>query len=390
MARSGPSSGRKAGAGSGRKEKPEKEEEESGSYKRRGKKDGGWPLWLWGVGAFGLLACCGRVFAGDEKPVAKSKSTDVASTEGGAEAGSTVRYLELAMRLSEMTTVASALQSGNVLDAEAFDVLTKELDNIESEIKTMDGNIARDLRSMVSVIRGTLYQHSNNLTDEQVQNLNNSWTYANPNYWEDYYKKTKAEERFDWYGSWDSGVDETVFTPHGVGQPKAATTLGDFVRPYIDASSKILMLGCGNSDMSEKMYVAGFEDIVNIDVSKAVVDGLKERLETQMPRMRWQVEDASAMSFDAASFDVTIDKGTLDAIEQNQPLLHGAIKEAHRTLKPGGAFISVTFNNPTIRVERQMADSGAEWGSCLTHSFNKTRTSDMAKQVYYVHVCKRP
>merc|ERR1712091_239887 len=109
------------------------------------------------------------------------------------------------------------------------------------------------------------------------------------------------------------------------------------------------MLGCGNSDMSEKMYKAGHEQIVNIDISEQLMQNLREKQEAAMPKMKWLYMNASAMTFDTASFDVTVDKGTLDAMEQNKDLVFGAVREAHRTLRPGGLFISVTFNNPTIR-----------------------------------------
>lgn len=32
------------------------------------------------------------------------------------------------------------------------------------------------------------------------------------------------------------------------------------------------MLGCGNSELSQKMYDDGFENIVNIDISDVVIE----------------------------------------------------------------------------------------------------------------------
>merc|ERR1712139_552324 len=132
----------------------------------------------------------------------------------------------------------------------------------------MEDNIARDLRSMVSVIRGTLYQQTQNLSDEQEAKLNNSFTYANPKYWDEYYKKTGEAERFDWYVSWDTAIKETRFAPRDAGEQRKANQLSDILAPYVAQDSNILMLGCGNSDMSEKMYKDGYEQIVNIDISE--------------------------------------------------------------------------------------------------------------------------
>merc|ERR1719491_813028 len=104
-----------------------------------------------------------------------------------------------------------------------------------------------------------------------------------------------------------------------------------------------------------------------------------------MPKMRWQYEDASALSFADAEFDVTIDKGTLDAIEQNRPLLLASVREAHRTLRPGGFFLSVTFNNAAIRLDRQLSEA-ADWSQCHTHAFERPgRGKDADIVPYFVH-----
>jgi len=290
-----------------------------------------------------------------------------------------------------MTQIATALKGAEQLDGEAADTLDTELTDIEKEIEGMEGSIARDLRSMVSVIRGTLYQQSGNLTDEQVEKMNNSFTYANPRYWDDYYKKVDEGERFDWYVSWDTGVNQISFAPRDSGEQRTANKLGDVVGAYMTPESKILMLGCGNSDMSEKMYKAGFEQIVNIDISQQLMDNLRQKQEATMPKMQWLMMDATAMSFDSGNFDVIVDKGTLDAVEANKELVFGAIKESHRTLRSGGLFISVTFNNAAIRIENQLQKE-MSWSSCYTHSIAKEliQPGKDKRTQFFVHACVKP
>lgn len=61
------------------------------------------------------------------------------------------------------------------------------------------------------------------------------------------------------------------------------------------------------------MYRDGYRDITNIDYSQVVIDNMKERSEAARS-MRWLVMDIRSLRFDRASFDVVIEKATLDAL----------------------------------------------------------------------------
>jgi len=344
------------------------------------KKQGGFPWWMWVVVALAVVIFAGKAISSLTSSSPAKGGSGKASKKGKSGKSSTERFLEMALRLQEMTQLGTALEQSGALDSEAATELNRELAEIEAELGGDDDAIARDLRSMVSVVRGTLYQRSENLTDAQVEEKTNSFTYANPRYWDDYYNKTEQGEMYDWYGSWDTAIEETS-------SPRQAARIGDLLRPYLAPETKLLMLGCGNSDMSEKMYRDGFENIVNVDISEKLLENLRARLGKEMPKMSWRKMDASAMTFDSETFDVTLDKGTFDAIEQNKPLLLGAVAEAHRTLRPGGMLLSVTFNSPELRVEGQLRQ-GAAWGECRTHAFQRGGQRQ-EKTTYYVHACRR-
>lgn len=373
------------------------------------KRGGGWPWWLWALGGFALVVSLGRVClsvpappkrsakvaAKATKTPKKNSGSSKKSTGGGSSSGSagsaasgTMRFLELAMRLQEMTDVASKLQGAGALDIDAGKELEQECANIESELEGSEDPVARDLRAMVSVVRGTIAQKSQNLTDEEVEARGDAYTYANPRYWDDYYNKLDEKERFDWYGSWDSEIEQTQFTPQGASSPLKATELGHVLQPYMSPTSKIMMLGCGHSDMSEKMYRAGLEQIVNVDISEKLLENLRTKLAPSMPNMVWQYANASDLPFDTESFDVTLDKGTFDAIEQNVGLLRAAAKEAYRTLRPGGVFLSITFNAAPVRVDNCMREAG-DWAECTTHEFVRVLGSSQKETTYYVHACRR-
>ena len=57
--------------------------------------------------------------------------------------------------------------------------------------------------------------------------------------------------------------------------------------------SSILMVGCGNSKLSQQMFEVGYKNIVNIDISPAVI----EQMKTASPNMEWLVMDATVMDF---------------------------------------------------------------------------------------------
>lgn len=318
-----------------------------------------------------------------EFPVETPDDGDSDSDSDGGAAGAAIsssRFLELALRLQEMTQIATVLTNGDILEPEAVKELDQELKSIEGEIADDAGSTARDLRSMVSVVRGTLYQHSETLSDEEVEALGgNSFTYANPRYWEDYYNKTSSDEKFDWYGSWDTPV---VFEG-------AAAALADVLRPRLTPESRILMLGCGNSDLSEKMYLAGYENIVNVDISSHVLDLLRARLQQAMPKMSWTQMNVNDLTFADGEFDVVLDKGTLDAIEANKPLTKAASSEVHRVLRPGGQLLSVTFNDAVVRVEGQLRPA-AEWGDCSTLPFERAakRAGEEGSR-FFLHACAK-
>lgn len=82
----------------------------------------------------------------------------------------------------------------------------------------------------------------------------------------------------------------------------------------IEKTATILMVGCGNSKLSEQMYDDGYHSIVNIDISQAVIDQMRETCDKKGKKMEWVVMDATQMTFDSELFDVVLDKGTLDAV----------------------------------------------------------------------------
>ncbi|KFV80129.1 Methyltransferase-like 13, partial [Struthio camelus australis] len=114
-------------------------------------------------------------------------------------------------------------------------------------------------------------------------------------------------------------------------------------------ASQVLVVGCGNSELSEQMYDMGMcEDIVNIDISDAVIRQMQERNASKRPKMSYLLMDVLQMDFPDALFQVVLDKGTLDAIladeeEATLAKVDRMFAEISRVLQVGGRYLCVSL-----------------------------------------------
>ncbi|WCJ18588.1 S-adenosyl-L-methionine-dependent methyltransferases superfamily protein [Euphorbia peplus] len=131
------------------------------------------------------------------------------------------------------------------------------------------------------------------------------------------------------------------------------SSLRPFVRRFILTSSPVLMLGSGNSLMSEDMVKDGYEEIVNIDISSVAIDMMRKKYE-YIPQLKYMQMDVRDMSFfPDESFDGIIDKGTLDSLMCGNDAPNSAsqtLGEVSRLLKPGGIYMLITYGDPTVRM----------------------------------------
>jgi len=143
---------------------------------------------------------------------------------------------------------------------------------------------------------------------------------------------------YDWYQDWN-GI-KNIMEKYSKNSPQ----------------NMILNLGCGNSDIGEKMWKDHLGNIVNIDYSESVINYMKERFvalysnneDTCLPPMSnicYLTMDATKMAFEDEKFDIIFDKGTLDAILNKINLLH----ECYRVLKKGGYYFIVSHSEPSER-----------------------------------------
>nr|XP_020727620.1 methyltransferase-like protein 13 isoform X2 [Odocoileus virginianus texanus] len=111
---------------------------------------------------------------------------------------------------------------------------------------------------------------------------------------------------------------------------------------------QVLVVGCGNSELSEQLYDVGYQDIVNIDISEVVIKQMKERNASRRPRMSFLKMDMTQMEFPDASFQVVLDKGTLDAVltdeeEKTLQQVDRMLAEVGRVLQVGGRYLCISL-----------------------------------------------
>jgi len=153
---------------------------------------------------------------------------------------------------------------------------------------------------------------------------------------------------------------------------------------------RILMVGCGNSRMSEHMVQDGYgvKSIINIDISPVVID----RMQKKHPEMDWRVGDVTQLpELETHSFDAAIDKGTLDAILCGEGSAENADKmlgELSRILKPNGVFVLITYGQPKTRLHYLCKDK-YKWDVEQRTVAKAAAGVHEKPDVHYIYICRK-
>ncbi|XP_006160819.1 EEF1A lysine methyltransferase 4 [Tupaia chinensis] len=179
--------------------------------------------------------------------------------------------------------------------------------------------------------------------------------YREVQYWDQRYRDAADSAPYEWFGDFSS--------------------FRALLEPELRPEDRILVLGCGNSALSYELFRGGFPDVTSVDYSSVVVAAMQARY-AHVPRLRWATMDVRALGFPSSSFDVVLEKGTLDALlagerdpwtvsSEGVHTVDQVLSEVSRVLVPGGRFISMTSAAPHFRTRHY---AQARYGWSLRHS----------------------
>jgi len=172
--------------------------------------------------------------------------------------------------------------------------------------------------------------------------------YKQKEYWN---SRFANEETYDWLSDYDS--------------------FRELLSKEIATNHRILIVGCGNSELSARLYESGYHNIVNVDFSETCIENQRRRHQ-HMPDMTWQVMNMLNLEFGNSSFDVVVDKAAMDAlvVDEGDPWnpkqsvrdeVRTMMQQISRVLKPAGKLLQISFQQPHFR-RAYVAKDEYGWG----------------------------
>ena len=147
------------------------------------------------------------------------------------------------------------------------------------------------------------------------------------------------------------------------------------------AGETILDMAGGTGDVAFRMARRGARVTVS-DINADMHEAGKQRAQARELDLRWQVENAEALTFDDASFDAyTIVFGI-----RNVSDVRAALREAHRVLKRGGRFFCMEFSTSDWPGFSQIYD---RWADNVIPKLGKAFADDEASYKYLVESIRR-
>lgn len=167
--------------------------------------------------------------------------------------------------------------------------------------------------------------------DQRYQDYNSAYSdgaqYGKANFWDERY--LSETEPFEWYYPYE------VFR---------AILQGKF-----SFSAKVMIAGCGSSNMIEDMAADGYEQLVGCDFSRVAIAQMEVRC-YNLPQASFHLRSLTDSDYENEFFDAIIDKAAFDSImcsDSGSTKVRQYVHEMERILTETGTFIVISHNNPS-------------------------------------------
>jgi SAM-dependent methyltransferase len=125
-------------------------------------------------------------------------------------------------------------------------------------------------------------------------------------------------------------------------RPHLERSLELIERAAPDHGAAILDVGAGQSTLLDDLLERGYGNITVLEISRAALDGLKERVGEAGKGVQWICGDVTETTLPEAGFDVWHDRAVFHFLtEAGQRRAY--VEQVKRALKPGGSLIVSTF-----------------------------------------------
>ena len=116
-----------------------------------------------------------------------------------------------------------------------------------------------------------------------------------------------------------------------------------------DVEARVCVVGCGRSRLGHALRdQCGYRWISSFDNDANVVADMRARYGKDDPRMTWIQADITQPFAPKGSFDLCVDKGTLDAVLCAKEAATDLICQVHRVLAERGVYVIVSLHPETF------------------------------------------
>lgn len=160
---------------------------------------------------------------------------------------------------------------------------------------------------------------------------------------------------------------------------------------HIPKTAKVLNIGCGNSEFSEKMFDDGYTNNYSIDICDNVIDFMKSR-NAGRKGIKFEKMDVREMTYPDEYFDLIIDKSTIDALlcgDRSFINVAKMTKEVSRVLKTGGIYFAISYGTPENRMHHLERDHLGFDIQIYTIKKEDEGEEESTEKTHYGYICKK-